>query len=90
MGQTGLEPVTFPLSEGCSNQLSYRPVQVSVLVALLADWVYFRVIRCRSFFVVETFAVSYQPPAIRYRPSALATAEVTGRACYMARERPAL
>lgn len=25
VGLTGLEPVTFPLSEECSNQLSYRP-----------------------------------------------------------------
>jgi hypothetical protein len=26
MGLTRLELVTFPLSEGCSNRLSYRPV----------------------------------------------------------------
>src|SRR5258708_33881848 len=25
MGETGLEPVTFRLSAGCSNQLSYSP-----------------------------------------------------------------
>ena len=26
VGLTRLERVTFPLSEGCSNQLSYRPL----------------------------------------------------------------
>jgi hypothetical protein len=26
VGLTRLELVTFPLSEGCSNQLSYRPI----------------------------------------------------------------
>ena len=29
VGLTGLEPVTLRLSSACSNQLSYRPIDVS-------------------------------------------------------------
>jgi hypothetical protein len=29
MGLTRLELVTFPLSEGCSNRLSYRPILIA-------------------------------------------------------------
>ena len=30
VGLTGLEPVTLRLSSACSNQLSYRPIVVSL------------------------------------------------------------
>ena len=31
VGETGLEPVTFRLSAGCSNQLSYSPEKLAGL-----------------------------------------------------------
>jgi hypothetical protein len=34
VGLTGLEPVTLRLSSACSNQLSYRPIVVSLKVTL--------------------------------------------------------
>lgn len=30
VGLTGLEPVTLRLSSACSNQLSYRPISISI------------------------------------------------------------
>ena len=32
VGLTGLEPVTLRLSSACSNQLSYRPIVVSLKI----------------------------------------------------------
>jgi hypothetical protein len=36
VGLTRLELVTFPLSEGCSNRLSYRPIQKKLMALLLS------------------------------------------------------